>query len=68
VDWGELTEPEQLVLADAQTSGGLLISISEDRAVTLRGALHSRGIAADEVGVVQHGDAGRIKVRGRVTV
>ena len=26
VDWGELSTPEQLVLADAQTSGGLLIA------------------------------------------
>jgi selenide, water dikinase len=68
VDWGELTEPEQLVLADAQTSGGLLISIDEDRAPVLRAALQSRGIAADEVGIVQHGEAGRIKVRGRVTL
>jgi selenide,water dikinase len=68
VDWGDLTEPEQLVLADAQTSGGLLISIREDRAPTLRAALQSRGIAADEVGVVRHGEAGQVKVRGRVTV
>jgi len=29
VDWGELTEPEQLVLADAQTSGGLLIAATD---------------------------------------
>jgi selenide,water dikinase len=26
VDWGELTTPEQIVLADAQTSGGLLVA------------------------------------------
>jgi selenide, water dikinase len=68
VDWGQLTVPEQLVLADAQTSGGLLIAIAEDRAPALRAALESRGIAGDEVGVVQHGDPGRVKVRGRVTV
>jgi selenide,water dikinase len=68
VDWGDLTEPEQLVLADAQTSGGLLISIREDRAPTLRAALQSRRIAADEVGVVRHGEAGQVAVRGRVTV
>jgi selenide,water dikinase len=66
VDWGELTDPEQLILADAQTSGGLLISIPEDRAASLRTALHKRGIAANEVGVVQQGDPGRVTVRGRV--
>jgi selenide, water dikinase len=67
VDWGQLTVPEQLVLADAQTSGGLLIAIAEHSAPALLAALDSRGIAADDVGVVQHGDPGRIKVRGRVT-
>ena len=67
IDWGGLTEPEQLVLTDAQTSGGLLISIAEDRAGALRERLSGRGIAADEVGVVRDGDPGRISVRGRVT-
>jgi selenide, water dikinase len=66
VAWGELTEPEQLVLADAQTSGGLLISIPEERASVLRSELRKRGIAADEVGVVEVGDPGRVTIRGRV--
>jgi selenide,water dikinase len=66
VDWGELSEPEQLILADAQTSGGLLISIPEERAPALRTALEDRGIAADEVGVVEHGEAGRVTVRGHL--
>ncbi len=66
VEWGELTEPEQLVLADAQTSGGLLISVAEDTAPVFQAALARRGIAADEVGVVQQGEPGRVTIRGRV--
>jgi selenide,water dikinase len=66
VEWGELPEAEQLVLADAQTSGGLLIAIAEDRAPSLRAALERRGMAADEVGVVEAGESGRMEVRGRV--
>ena len=35
VDWGESTEPEQLLLADAQTSGGLLVATDAGRLVEL---------------------------------
>jgi selenide,water dikinase len=66
VDWGEVPEGEQLVLADAQTSGGLLISIPEDRASTLRAALQKKGIDAAEIGVVEHGERGHVRVFGRV--
>jgi selenide, water dikinase len=66
VGWGQLTEPEQLILADAQTSGGLLIAISEEGAHALRAALDRRGIAADEVGVVDVGEPGRLEIHGRV--
>ena len=31
VDWGRLTEPEKILLADAQTSGGLLLCVSRGR-------------------------------------
>ena len=64
VDWGELTEPEQLILSDAQTSGGLLIAARE--ADALQGALSERGIGHVEVGVVHEGAPGRITVTGRV--
>lgn len=65
VDWGELTEPEQLVLADAQTSGGLLIAATDGE--RLAGALSARGIPWTEIGVTtSEGPAGRISVRGRV--
>jgi selenide,water dikinase len=66
VDWGELPEVEQLILADAQTSGGLLIAIGEDRAEALRQALGTRGIPATEVGVVGSERPGSISVSGRV--
>ncbi len=64
VDWGDLTEPEQLVLADAQTSGGLLIAARD--AVRLAGALRRRGVAWAEVGAVTGGAPGSISVSGRV--
>ena len=62
--WGELTLPEQQVLADAQTSGGLLIAAP--RADALREALASRGVDAAEIGSVTQGEAGRIAVSGRL--
>lgn len=39
-----LNETEQLLLADAQTSGGLLISLPESQANNLLAELHTRGI------------------------
>jgi selenide,water dikinase len=66
VDWGDLVESEQLVLADAQTSGGLLISVPQKRVGRLGEALASRGLIAAEVGAVEAGDAGRLRVTGRI--
>ncbi len=67
VEWGELSEAEQLVLADAQTSGGLLISAPTDRAGTLRTNLGRRGVMAAEIGSVEAGVAGTISIHGRLT-
>jgi selenide, water dikinase len=66
VDWAELSRPEQLVLADAQTSGGLLMAVSEERAESLRKALADRGVRGAEIGRTVAGPAGRISVRGRI--
>jgi selenide,water dikinase len=66
VDWGELPEEEQLALADAQTSGGLLIVASEQRAGGLVRGLQARGVEAFEIGRTVAGPAGRIAVRGRI--
>ena len=65
VDWGTLPEPEQLLLADAQTSGGLLVAVDAahtDRLVTELVARHTPAAA-----VVAHtvaGPAGAVTVRG----
>jgi selenide,water dikinase len=63
-DWGSLTTPEQHVLADAQTSGGLLLASTDlDR---LLDALHEEGVAGATIGEVVEGTPGRIVLRGRV--
>lgn len=61
-DWGELAEAEQLVLADAQTSGGLLIAGGE----ALEEALTTGNVAWAEVGRIEDGPVGSIRVTGRV--
>jgi selenide, water dikinase len=64
VDWGQLDEAERFTMADAQTSGGLLIAASAgDRLAT---ALAARGIRAAEIGVTREGGAGTIRVVGRL--
>jgi selenium donor protein len=63
VDWSErLAEHDRLVLADAQTSGGLLIAVAPDATDGLISELHRRGIAdAAVVGRFAAG-LGRIEV------
>ena len=66
VDWSErLTQARQLVLADAQTSGGLLIAVDPAAAETLLADLHRRGVAAATAigGFDVGGGPGRIVVR-----
>jgi selenide,water dikinase len=63
--WGELTLPEQYLLADAQTSGGLLIAAPDHEA--LHEALAARGVDHAPIGVVTEGSAGHIDVTGRVS-
>ncbi len=64
VAWGDLTEPERLVLADAQTSGGLLVAATDgDR---LAREFDARGTSWWEVGVTLPGAPGRIEVVGRL--
>ena len=63
VVWGPgVDDVDQLVLSDAQTSGGLLIAVPPDAALKLRDALISLGApAAADVGTIVEGD--RIVVR-----
>jgi selenide,water dikinase len=64
LDFGDLSEPEQLVLADAQTSGGLLIATRHVEA--LRVALDARGVAHATVGRVLEGEPGHVRVHGHL--
>lgn len=65
VDWGEgLGEADQLLLCDAQTSGGLLIAVAPARTEALLDALRERGtLVATEIGELVEGPVGRIAVR-----
>ena len=62
--WGECTVPDQYLLADAQTSGGLLIATGDPAALGV--ALSGRGVRFAEIGEIVDGPAGRIEVTGRV--
>jgi selenide,water dikinase len=63
-DWGQLSEPEQLVLADAQTSGGLLIAAPDPDAMSA--ALVEGGVEFGRIGHVVAGRAGDMSVTGRL--
>ena len=69
VDWGELTDAERLMLADAQTSGGLLVALPEAQAEAYVAELAARGTPAHAIiGRVQKaaGAPGRIRVEGHL--
>lgn len=59
-DWGGCTRPEQLLLADAQTSGGLLLATHDP------GPLVAAGIGASVIGRITDGAPGSIEVLGRL--
>ncbi len=64
VDWGDCTMDEQLLLADAQTSGGLLLAVDPDRTDALVDALRAHGtLAASVVGTCEAGSPGSLRVR-----
>ncbi len=53
VDFGDLPPTERLLLADAQTSGGLLLSVAAERAEVLLAACRERStLAASVIGAV----------------
>jgi selenide,water dikinase len=57
VDFGSLAEPEQLLLADAQTSGGLLLAVAPSATAALVDTLVARGtLAAAPIGHVRAND------------
>ncbi len=54
---------QRLLLADAQTSGGLLLAVPPDREAALLAELRRRGTpAAASIGVLTGGEAGRLEV------
>jgi selenide,water dikinase len=64
VDWGRGVSPEaQMVVCDAQTSGGLLIAVPPKRASKLLKALHQAGVeSATVMGEIVPEPRGRIRV------
>ncbi len=67
VAWGDVDEPTRLLLADAQTSGGLLLAVEEPLAGALLEALAEEDTTGHVVGRIlpresSHGPAGRIFV------
>lgn len=65
VDWDEtISEVQKLILADAQTSGGLLIAVGQERLDALLAALAERGVVgAAHIGEFITAGSGRIAVR-----
>jgi selenide,water dikinase len=62
VAFGALPVAEQLILADAQTSGGLLMAVPGDRLEALRSALRRRGVDDTHVGEITRSGDGGIEV------
>jgi selenide,water dikinase len=63
---GSLTEADRLILADAQTSGGLLLAVSPERCDQLTAGLRARGTAAAAVvGRLEPGPPGRLRLSER---
>ncbi len=65
IDWDEsLSEIERFMLSDAQTSGGLLISIPEPESLELLECLHAKGVtAARIIGKILSKGSGKIYAR-----
>lgn len=59
---GEFEKHERLLLADAQTSGGLLISIGKSMAATLENELAKRGVGHANIGEVTERQKWLVKV------
>jgi selenide,water dikinase len=64
-DFGDLPEPEQLILADAQTSGGLLIAAKHSP--SMEAAFRDHDVPFARIGTVVGGEPGRITVSGALT-
>jgi len=59
-----VSKEQQLLLADAQTSGGLLIAVAPERAAALVAALERENTpVAAVIGQITTGEPGRMRVR-----
>jgi selenide,water dikinase len=65
VSWGSLDRAEQMVIADAQTSGGLLIASTTQDA--MEASFGARGLHLQRIGATEEGQAGRIRVTGSLS-
>jgi selenide,water dikinase len=61
VDWGGLAEIDQLMLCDAQTSGGLLVAIPPERADGFEAAMRQAPFPAVRIGTIS--GHGSIRIR-----
>jgi selenium donor protein len=61
VDWGGISELDQMMLCDAQTSGGLLVAVPPENAAAFESALRSAPFPAVRIGVIN--GSGSIRVR-----
>jgi selenide,water dikinase len=61
-DFGDLPEPERLILADAQTSGGMLISARHERSI--EAALRDHGVPFARIGEALAGVPGAVAITG----
>jgi selenide,water dikinase len=64
-DFGALTDPERLILADAQTSGGMLIAAKHEPST--EEALREQGIEFARIGEVVDGTPGAMAVTGSLS-
>src|SRR6185436_791090 len=63
-----VTKEEQLILCDAQTSGGLLAAVAPDQADAVISSLRARGVAeAVAIGKIESANSGRIAVSRTAT-
>lgn len=65
-DFTTLNAAQRALVCDAQTSGGLLISLPEERSAEMTSVMRQMGIEATDVGRILRKGNGRIKVKFKV--
>jgi selenide,water dikinase len=61
VDWGGIPELDQMMLCDAQTSGGLLVVVPPEKAARFEAALQSAPFPAVRIGVISGNGSIRVQ-------